>query len=451
MRFLEMMSSKTYETNLEFYPLLPPVTHLHVPMPDANRILRSVSVNGINTVYETYQHIMELLECLTGTPTTFNAVRGDINILLNWAWLVVKKDIIDLTITDFNQFISFCNKPPAHLVSKFSASIIDEKKSDPTYVEPNPLWKPFVNRNLPHEYKRKETSLKAQLSNLSTLYIFFEDIEYCFRNPAAVALRRLTSHYKHELKPDRSELDDKGLSSLQLSYMLKSVETMALSDPAKYERTRFLIYFLIFCYPRISECAARAGYTPSFADFEQHRHFQSMETYFTFYIPFSKGNKSRKVVCSPILIDALVRYRRHLGLSDLPTKEDTDQPLFVRHRASSHGRDAHIVNANLSSDRIADLVDEVYQFAADSLLNDGYPVDSAELRTFTTHSLRHTGISLDINSGRAIRHIMLDAGHASEATLRIYESNRVEFRAESILVKDQFMTDFINKHVKADL
>uniref|UniRef100_UPI00168102DC site-specific integrase n=1 Tax=Candidatus Enterovibrio escicola TaxID=1927127 RepID=UPI00168102DC len=426
-------------------PLLPPLSHIYVPMPDANRILRAIKVR-LPSAYETYQHIMDLLESISGTPTTYNSVRGDINLLINWSWLVAQKDITDLTITDFNRFIDFCNRPPEHLVSKFSASLVDDKKSDDTYIEINSLWRPFVNRNLPHEYKRTESSLKVQLSNLSNLYTFFEDMEYSFKNPAAIALRRLSSNYKNQLKQDRSELNDKALSSLQLSYLLKSVESLAKETPEKYERTRFLIYFLVFCYPRISECSARAGYSPVMGDFEQHRHFKSMKTYFTFYIPFSKGNKSRKVVCSPILIEALIRYRRHLGLSDLPVKDEMT-PLFVRHRAPAKGREANKVDANLGSDQIATLVGHAYNHAADILEKDGYPVDAAELRTYTTHNLRHTGISLDINSGRSIRHIMLDAGHASEATLRIYESNRVEYRAESILVKDQYMSDFLTDHV----
>lgn len=433
----------TLATHVEFYPLLPPVTHISVPMPDANRILREVDRSGVHTAYATYEHIMDLLESVAGTPNTYNSMRGDINLLLNWAWLVAKKDIINLSITDFGSFIEFGNNPPANLISRYSASLIDESKSDDRYVVVNSHWRPFVKRNPEGTYKRVQASLKIQLSNLSNLYTYFEDIEYSFRNPAAIAMRRMTSSYKSQLRHNREELNDKGLSSLQLEYVFQTVELMAKEDPHKYERSRFLIYFLVFCYPRISECSARAGYSPVMGDFEQHRHFRSNEAYFTYYIPHSKGGKSRKVICSSILIEALTRYRLFLGLSELPTKDEMT-PLFIRHKAPKNGREAHQVNANLGSDQIAQLVKEVFGLAGDRMIIDGYLVDGRELHGFTTHSLRHTGIQIDISSGRDKTHIMLDAGHSSEATLRIYTSNRVEFRAESMIKKDIFMSDFLS-------
>lgn len=422
----------------EFYPLLPPVTHINVPMPDANALLRELAERGMETVYESYDHIIDLLTSVAGSKNTFNSMRGDINLLLNWSWLVAQKDVIDLTANDFREFIEFGNSPPAHLIGTFSASVIDERKSDEHYVVVNPLWRPFVKRNPESEYKRLESSLKIQLSNLSNMYTYFEDIEYSFRNPAAIALRRLTSHYRPQLRQDRSEATDKGMSSLQLDYVFKAVERMAKENPAKYERSRFLMHFLILCYPRISECSARAGFSPMMGDFHQHREFKSNETYFTFYIPHSKGNKSRKVICSPLVIDALTRYRRFLGLSDLPTKGE-NTPLFVRHRAANNGREAHQVNANLGSDQIAHLVKEVFTVAGDMLESDGYPVDGMELKGFTTHTCRHTGIQIDLSSGRDKTHVMLDAGHSNEATLRIYTSNRVEFRSGSVKKKDDFM------------
>ncbi|MBF4341269.1 site-specific integrase [Vibrio anguillarum] len=433
--------------NIVFYPLYPPASHFDVPMPDANILLRRLSKDGMESVTQTYFYVMQCLETVLPTKNTYNAMRGDINILCNWSWLVAKKDIIDLSLKDINEFIIFCNSPPKELIGKYSASLIDAKKSMSDYVEVNPNWSPFVNHNFPAPYKRTEQTLKVQLSNLSFVYTYFEDVEYSFRNPAAVALRRMTSAVKQNLKHDRSEVGDKGLSSLQLSYVLDGIDKLAMENPEKHERTRFLFYLLIFCYPRISECSARAAYSPLMGDFEYHRRLENQDTYFTFYIPNSKGGKSRKVICAPILIEALIRYRRHRGLSDLPTSNE-ETPIFVRHRPGTHGREKNMIDANLGTDQIAALVKEVFQYVANALEVDGYTVDADDLRAnHTTHSLRHTGIQIDLSSGRDKTHIMLDAGHASESTLAIYTSKRTEFRAESVQLKNNFMSKVIKKDV----
>lgn len=430
--------------NIEFFALFPPTTHFNIPMPDANRVLRSLSRSGgLSTVSATYSLIMECLETVLPTANTYSAMRGDINVLCNWSWLVKGKDIIDLNLNDMNEFISFCNNPPESLIARYPSPLIDPKLSDKQFVVANPQWKPFVNRNPQKPYKRTEKSLKAQLSNLSFIFTYFEDMEYGGRNIAAVALRRLTSAVKKELKQDRSEMQHKGLSTLQTNYLFKAVEQMAKDDPQKHERTRFIIHLMVFCYPRISEICARAGYSPVFGDFEQHRTFESNEVYYSFYVPNSKGGKTRKILCAPILIEALKRYRHSRGLGyTFPTVDD-ESPLFVRHRAATRGREVSIVDANLGVDHMGDIIQSVFDYTADLLMSDGYDVESRQIRTMTPHSLRHTGITIDLSSGRDPHHIMLDAGHSSEATLAIYTSKRTEHRVASLTQKSKFLQSII--------
>lgn len=429
---------------LEFFPLFPPSTHFNIPMPDANRVLRTLSRNGtLKSVHTTYGMIMECLETVLPIANTYNAMRGDINTLCNWAWLIKQKDIIDLSLADMNEFISFANNPPLELIGSFSSSVIDQKQSDDTYLVANALWKPFVNRTPQKQYKRTEQSLKAQLSNLSYMFTYFEDVEFAFKNPAAVALRRLSSAVKKDLRHDRSEMKHKGLSTLQTNYLFKAVELMAKESPKKHERTRFIIYLMVFCYPRISEVCARSGYSPIMGDFEEHRAFNDNETYYSYYIPNSKGGKTRKVICAPILIEALKRYRQSRGLGYSFPTPDEDSPLFVRHRAATRGREASVVDANLGIDHMGDIIQEVYEKTGDLLLEDGFDVESRLIRTMTPHSLRHTGITIDLSSGRDPHHVMLDAGHSSEATLAVYTSKRTEHRAASINKKSAFLQSVI--------
>ncbi|MEZ8238635.1 MULTISPECIES: site-specific integrase [Vibrio] len=424
---------------VEFFPLFPPVTHLKVTMPDASKVLRSLSAcKATSGVYTTYEHVLDCLESVSGTPNTYNAIRGDINLLLNWSWLVLGKDIVELTLKDMNSFIDFCNDPPNHLISTFSAGLLDKSKSDDQLIVVNEQWRPFVNRNHPRQYKRTEGSLKTQLSNLSFVFVYLEDIEYSFRNSAAVAMRRLTSSVKVALKHERREVGHKGMSALQVSHLLSTVERIAKENPDKYERSRLIIYLMLFCYPRISEVSARPAYSPVFGDFEMHRDLND-QVYYTYFIPNSKGGKTRKVICPPLLIDALLRYRKHRGLGDGFPLPDDHSPMFVRHRAATNGREKDIVDANLGISQIGELIQEVFELVADSLMAGGYPLDAELMRKLTPHSLRHTGIQIDLASGRNPRHVMLDAGHSSEQTLAIYESQRTASRYQSIDLKNKFL------------
>lgn len=432
---------------ISFEVLLPPPAYLHISMEHVNLILRDLSPK-IPQASTTYQHIIECLEEVVDTPNTYNSLRGDINTLLNFSWFVLGKDITELSRKDFQRFTDFCNAPPEHLIGKYSSTIIDAKLSTEDYVEINKNWTPFVNRNMPEPYKRSLASLKAQLSNLSYMFTYFEDVEYSHRNPAAIALRRMTSAVKRNLKVDRAEIEIKSLNSVQLQFAFNTVERMAKENPEKHERTRFLFHFLIYCYPRVSETSARPGFSPLMSDFRLYRPQSASNegSYCTFFIPNSKGGKSREVIVSPDLLKALNRYRRYLNLSDFPQPSER-VPLFVRHKPATHGRQARILDANLSAGRVAEIIKDLFCHTSKALEEHGYSQDADEIKNLTCHACRHTGITIDVLSGRPRHEIMQCAGHSSEGTLARYQSNRSEFRAASASLKDNYL---IKKREKFD-
>lgn len=63
----------------------------------------------------------------------------------------------------------------------------------------------------------------------------------------------------------------------------------------------------------------------------------------------------------------------------------------------------------------------VFEQAASLAEQDGFDQDAAEMRTLTPHSIRHTGITHDINlHGRPLSHVQADAGHDSIDTTSKY-------------------------------
>lgn len=151
--------------------------------------------------------------------------------------------------------------------------------------------------------------------------------------------------------------------------------------------------------------------------------------HWVFKIPRSKGGKSRMIPCPDELIQCLSHYRRYIGLSDLPLPNE-QVPLFVRHKAGTHGRETGILTAQLGIESIRSIVRFVFDTTADNL-EETAPQEAHELRQFSVHSLRHTGITTSITAGTPLQVVMKNAGHADLSTLSIYISTDIQQQAEA--------------------
>ena len=188
-----------------------------------------------------------------------------------------------------------------------------------------------------------------------------------------------------------------------------------LADPIKHQPTKLLFTLLYYLYPRVSEISARPGYTPLMSSFKKHR-----SGVWVFSIPQSKGGKSRIIPCPEPVMLALKTYRQFLGLRDFPLP-DEKIPLFTRHQAGTHGREAGILDAQLGIEAIRGIVNNVFDLTANAMA-ELFPYEAQELRGFSVHSLRHTGISNAIADNQPLQTVMRNAGHSDLATLSIYTS-----------------------------
>lgn len=378
-----------------------------------NQHVTELSSRNIPDAGYVYELCIAYLDELKQSPNNFKAARSEITTFLIWCWDIESIALSEVTRRDMNRFIDWCANPSLDAIAETQRPhFIQDKQSG--QQAPNPRWRPFVNRipkgsMLSHKtpYSRKPSATKQQLSVLSSFYQFLNDEEYCERNPAALVMRR--TRFKDHIAPLDWQDDSnkiKALSPLQSSYLFQAANNLAQENPQRHERTLFLITLLYSTYARISEIAARQGYSPVMS---QIRRDKNGETW-GFYIPLSKNGKARTVAVSDALLAAVKRYRGYLGLSELPSPNETF-PLLVRQRVAQHGRDQHLLNANLGINAIRDEVETVYRYSAELLSKDGREHDAAEIRTMTVHSLRHTGISADLAKGRSLHHVMADAGH----------------------------------------
>lgn len=393
-------------------PLFDSVDHLEAGNPQVNQYLATLSLGKVPDAGIVYELAVDWLLEQRHSENNYKTYRSELTTFLHWCFCEVVISPRDLTRRIMMRYLDYCQAPPSGLIAYRNVAqfVLDKEWGERL---PNPLWRPFLGkrelgRELP--YRLSEQAMKTKLAILSAFFQFLIQEEYMDRNPALL-LQRVK-----RAGPQEAGEDAQSFTELQWSYVMQAAEQLAAECPAQHERSRFLICLMYACYLRISEVAARPGFSPVMGQFRR----DAKTGVWGYDIPRSKGGKRRTVAVSLALLEALARYRTFLGLSPLPAPGE-QTPLFVRHKAAAHGREQGELNANLGIRQLRDLVMAVFEQAASLAEQDGFDQDAAEMRTQTPHSIRHTGITHDINlHGRPLSHVQADAGHDSIDTTSKY-------------------------------
>ncbi|MEG3027560.1 MAG: site-specific integrase, partial [Aeromonas sp.] len=380
--------------------------------PLVNQYLANLSLTEVPDAGLVYELAVDWLLEQRHSENNYKTYRSELTTFLHWCFTELAISPKDLTRRIMMRYLDYCQSPPQALIAyRNVAQFVQDKEWGERL--PNPHWRPFLGkrelgRELP--YRLSEPAMKTKIAILSAFFQFLVQEEYMDRNPALL-LQRVKQSAQQE-----TEEQAQSFTELQWSYVMHAAEQLASENPAQHERSRFLICLMYACYLRISEVAARPGFSPVMGQFRR----DGKTGVWGYFIPRSKGGKRRTVAVSQALLDALQRYRSFLGLSPLPAPNE-QTPLFVRHKAAAHGREQGELNANLGIRQLRDLVMAVLEQAANLTEQDGFTQDAAEMRSLTPHSIRHTGITHDINlNGRPLSHVQADAGHDSIDTTSKY-------------------------------
>ena len=405
--------------------LLPPVMPLFDTVEQGrqgnqavNQYITQISLDKVSDAGLVMEHASDWLFEQQYNENNYKAYRSELTTFLHWCFDVSSMSPIALTRKDMANYVEYCLNPPHELIGYFNVSQF-KGSHELDDREPNPNWRPFIGKKVdgePSRYKLSDNALKTKMAILSSFYAYLMGEEYCERNVAQIWLNHSRFNSKRQFHIDPDEDLNQSFTELQWSYVMSTVSQLAISDPMRHQRSQFLIKLMYGCYLRISEVAARAGFSPLMSQFKQNR----QTGIWTFQVPVSKGGKRRSIAVSSALLQALVEYRRHLGLSDYPSPKDT-QPLFIRHRAANRGREAGTLNANLGIRQLRDDIQQIIALAASQAATDGFEQDANDMRCLTAHSIRHTGITHDINiNRRPLSHVQADAGHESIDTTSQY-------------------------------
>jgi integrase len=368
-----------------------------------------------------FNYTLNFLKSYNGSLGTFNSYRREAERLLQWTWLIKNMTLNELKREDIELFVRFCQNPPLSWIAL---------KKSPRYIAkngvriPNPEWRPFVAQvskaartlgatSSIDQFSLSSGSVQEVFAILSTLFNFLIAEEYLLSNP--VALIRQKSKF---IRKRQQHSPIRRLSLIQWEAVLNAAESLAAQQPEMHERTRFILSLLFGMYLRISELTASARWCPLMNDFAKD---SNNNWWFT---TVGKGNKERQIAVSDAMLESLTRWRRHLGLTPLPSPAD-NTPLIPKIRGTGPMTDTAPIRR---------LVQRCFDIAAESLRQNHQLEEADNLRAATVHWLRHTGISEDVKI-RPREHVRDDAGHSSSATTDRYIDVELQARHQSARLK----------------
>ncbi|HVY53813.1 MAG TPA: site-specific integrase [Gammaproteobacteria bacterium] len=388
-------------------PLFDTLENLYSPEHIVN-YLQSLALPGIENEF---QFCLEFLKSYSQSRDTFTAYRRELERFLQWAWLVQKKPLKQITRNDVREYLEFIRNPPTPWIAiKTVERFITNGEGARL---PNPEWRPFVVK-LSKLARSKGATLKKstyQLSNksveaifatLSSFFVFLQQENYLEVNPISLIRQK-----KGYIQRQQTIKVTRKLSRLQWNYVISEAENMANEDQ-RHERTFFLMSAFYLLGLRISELA--------YADDRMAlmNNFAPDKNGLWWYTTVGKGNKMRDVAVPDELLQALKRYRESLGLTSLPNRGES-LPLFPKLKGRS----------GLGTRQIRNIVQSVFDRAIEKLRSAGKIDEAEDLATATVHWLRHTAISNEVEF-RPREHIRDDVGHENPATMEKYiDTDRV--------------------------
>lgn len=367
-----------------------------------------------------FAHVRDFLESYSRVEPTFRSYRTQVERLMLWSWIKAGKSVLDLTRTDAEKFIQFCESPDPDWVSNSARKRFVTKEG---VIEPNPLWRPFA-----HVASKEDRKLvqEGQLATVAGDALSNNSLRQAFVICASF-YDHLASNHKDVGNPFRaikqkSQLfqrsneirSTKSLTKLQWDFVLETAELMASEDPCRHERTLFILVTLFSMYLRISDLVGNQRWKPKMNSFRREGN-----NWWLYVI--GKGNKLARVSVRTKYLAYLMRYRRSRNLTPLPSASD-DSPLLV----SLSGK------PGLTDRHVREIVQQVFDRALARMQEQGFEETELDsLRRVSLHWLRHTSATFDAKH-RDMKHLQSDLRHDRLSTTSdIYYNTLDEERAQS--------------------
>ena len=259
------------------------------------------------------------------------------------------------------------------------------------------------------KYRPSQQTLTSAFIAVIAFYKYLMNEEYLYGNPAQIAKRDC----RHFVK-DAQVKEVRRLTETQWQYVFDVALSLANQDRV-YERSLFVICALKTLFLRISELSERKNWSPIMSHFWQ-------DTDGNWWLKvFGKGRKLRDTTVPNSFIDYLKRYREYRGLSPLPSVGE-NHPIVEKIRGQG----------GMTSRQLTRIVQDIFDRAYEKMRDVEGEDKARKLLEASTHWLRHTGASMEVERGRALKDLSEDLGHSSMATTdTVYVQTENKVRAKS--------------------
>ena len=348
---------------------------------------------------------------------TFTRFRTEVERFLLWLFLIKLKPMSQLGKSDILEYADFCWQPPVSWIC-----LANHEKflyENGRYVQ-NPAWAPFKLK-LPKgfntsdaepdkkKYKPSQQTLTATFTAIIAFYKYLMNEEYLYGNPAQIA----KTDCRHFIR-DAQVKEVRRLTQEQWQYV-HSVALIKADEDPDYERSLFIISALKTLFLRISELSERTQWSPVMSHF-----WEDSDKNWWLKI-YGKGRKLRDITVPDSFIDYLKRYRAYRGLSPLPASGE-NEPIVEKLRGQG----------GMTARQLSRIVQDIFDQAYEKMCRIEGEDSARKLKEASSHWLRHTGASMEVERGRALKDLSEDLGHASMATTdTVYVQTENRIRAES--------------------
>lgn len=397
-------------------PLYPTLHELRSMRLDEYPELEQFLKDGPNWRMEHWSWGLDFLRYIARSKSehTYSRFRNETERFLVWAFVVKGKPIDEYRKSDILDYADFCWQPPA---SWISLGATDRFFAQGGFYNVNPEWLPFRLKPQKNNdetldkrrYRPSQETLAAMFTGINAFYRHLMNEEFCYGNPSQIA-RKDCPH----LIKDAQVKEIRRLTGDQWDYVIKTAEHLANKD-RKFERSLFVIVTLKTLFLRISELSERRSWIPEMSHFWQdHDENWWLKIY-------GKGRKVRDVTVPTEYLPYLKRYRQYRGQTPLPSPGD-HSPIVEKLRG----------NGGMTARHLTRIVQEIFDAAYEAMAQQQGRERAKKLQEASTHWLRHTGASMEIERGRELKDVSEDLGHASMATTdTIYVQSETKKRAES--------------------
>jgi integrase/recombinase XerD len=342
----------------------------------ANGRNRSRSGQGLSAQND-LQAIAAWLRGFESSPSTHRAYAKEAQRLLLWCFFERGKAVSDLGADDLLDYFAFLTSPPSSWVSEAPAA------------KGSPGWRPLRG-------PLTESSVRQAKAIVNAMLIWMVGNRYLEGNPCALVRTRRASG------PKRVERFVRRVDWDFLRAWLERLPEESEKERREKARRRHLLALIYLTAARLSDVSsARMG------------DVRRRDDGTWWWKVVGKGAKEEDIPVTAELIVSIRAYRGFNGLPPLPSPGEP-APLVLRLAGPEPS------NAPLSPNMIYRVVKTMFQSAADDAAASGLHETSAGLRRVSTHWLRHTSLTHQLEAGLPLTVVRDNARHASIATTSKY-------------------------------